>query len=296
MILLICQVEYERLAFVARGILNDSSPRVMAVLDPVVVKIHNFAAFVDESSSSGPRFTSDPKEGAPDEVECTIPNFPHIVDRGNHTLRASSRVYINKSDSSLEKNDDFFGMMEGQVVGLKYLGKVMVDSIKADCDNNVVEIAVTAIAPSDSRRPKSTIQWVPFENSIPATVIQYDHLFKCEEPSDDRWEEDLNPMSKVTKPNALVDPSIFSHSPKPEFHVQFERLGFYVIDRHTSPEACTMLGASQGLTMTFNLTVMLKDSKPKPAGAPSRSRKEEQAAQLAEKMVSNFIGLSNSPY
>lgn len=68
-------------------------------------------------------------------------------------------------------------------------------------------------------------------------------------------------------------------------HIQFERCGFYVIDRYTSAEACTAEGAASGEKMTFNLTVLLKDSKPKAAGAPNRSRKEEQAAQLAEKMV-----------
>lgn len=95
----------------------------------------------------------------------------------------------------------------------------------------------------------------------------------------------MNPLSRVVKPNALIDPSIFTQSPRPEMHVQFERLGFYVIDRKTPVEACSPAGAASGQKMTFNLTVLLKDSKPKAAGAPNRSRKEEQAAQLAEKMV-----------
>ena len=73
--------------------------------------------------------------------------------------------------------------------------------------------------------------------------------------------------------------------------MQFERLGFYVIDRYTPVEACSAAGAAAGQQrMTFNLTVLLKDSKPKATGAPSRSRKEEQAAQLAEKMVSREGG------
>jgi hypothetical protein len=116
-------------------------------------------------------------------------------------------------------------------------------------------------------------------------VNEYSHLFKTEEPSDAQWEAELNPLSRTIMPLALVDPSIFSHNPGPEMHVQFERLGFYVIDRYTSAESCTVAGAGNGHNMTFNLTVLLKDSKPKAVGAPSRSRKEEQAAQMAEKMV-----------
>jgi hypothetical protein len=122
-------------------------------------------------------------------------------------------------------------------------------------------------------------------------VNEYSHLFKTEEPSDAQWEAELNPLSRVIKPNALVDPSIFAHAPHAELHVQFERLGFYVIDRYTSAEACTPEGSAAGQKMTFNLTVLLKDSKPKAAGAPSRSRKEEQAAQLAEKMVGRCLVL-----
>ena len=38
-------------------------------------------------------------------------------------------------------------------------------------------------------------------------------------------------------------------------------------------------------SFVFNLTVTLKDSKPKAVGAPSKSRKDEQAKALADKMV-----------
>jgi hypothetical protein len=163
-------VEYEKLAFVARAVLHESSPRVMAVLDPVLVTISNLSDLVDESVDSGPRFSPAAKEGASPEIECTVPDFPHDVTRGCHSLRTADKVYINRSDCSLVKDSDFFGMMEGQVVGLKYIGKVRVDNIQQNAEGDITNINVTAIAPSDPTRPKSTIQWVPFENSIPATV------------------------------------------------------------------------------------------------------------------------------
>lgn len=98
-----------------------------------------------------------------------------------------------------------------------------------------------------------------------------------EEPTDLGWEEELNPESEVTLPNALVDASfITDFKPTNEQHYQFERLGFYVVDKDTD----SVTGK-----YVFNLCVTLKDSKPKPAGAPNKSRKEEQAKQLAEKMV-----------
>lgn len=47
--------------------------------------------------------------------------------------------------------------------------------------------------------------------------------------------------------------------------------------------------------LIFNMTVSLKDSRPKAAGAPTRSRKEEQAKQLAEKQVKKeyVLGICN---
>lgn len=80
-------------------------------------------------------------------------------------------MYINRSDCSLATNDsNFYGMMAGQVVGLKYVGKVRVDSLQQDAEGRVSSILVTALSPSDPVKPKSTIQWVPFEDSVPVTV------------------------------------------------------------------------------------------------------------------------------
>jgi len=122
---------------------------------------------------------------------------------------------------------------------------------------------------------------------VPIEARLYSHLFSCEDPPDDDWESALNPDSEVVKTNALMDPSIFKWDPQPESHYQFERLGFFVLDRY-SPIAMPSISEATTTSVTkmvFNLTVPLKDSKPKEAGAPSKSRKEEQAKQLADKMA-----------
>lgn len=104
------------------------------------------------------------------KVECTVPDFPHDASRGSHTLSTSTKVYVDRSDVSVVHDSDFFGMMAGQVVGLKYLGKVLVEAIEQDNEGNVSHIRVAAVPPSDATKPKSTIQWVPFATSVPATV------------------------------------------------------------------------------------------------------------------------------
>lgn len=70
--------------------------------------------------------------------------------------------------------------------------------------------------------------------------------------------------------------------PKPEMHFQFERIGYFVIDK----DSC-----ATDNKYVLNLTVTLKDvNKPKSSNDsaitnPNKSRKDEQDKQLAAKMV-----------
>ena len=151
----------------------------------------------------------------------------------------------------------------------------------------------------------------------------YKPLFATEEPSDDGWEAELNGESEVAYPDALVDRSIFLWQPHPEKAFQFERIGFFTMDKDSVvpasisayTDAAAGMGrdkgggvvvldpstpgdadvaameaaaaAWEGCHLVANLTVNLKDSKPKKdgQGGAGRSRKEEQAKQLADKLA-----------
>jgi len=266
-------VQYERLAATARNVLHETSPRVMAVLDPILVVL----------------------SGVPDDASepITVPDFPFDPSRGSHTVDLGSRVYIDQSDFREVDSEDYFGLAPNKAVTLKYAHKIHCDTVEKDDSGRVVRL-LCSVLPSDAPAPKGTIQWVPFANAVPAEVRMYDHLFTVEEP-DDQWESQMNPLSEVVKPRALLDPSVWKWAPAVEQHFQFERLGFFVVDKDSSllppppppPDAesphSSIAGA--GPSLVFNLTVALKDSKPKVAGAPTRSRKEEQAKQLAEKQA-----------
>lgn len=122
----------------------------------------------------------------------------------------------------------------------------------------------------------------------------YGNLFTVDEPSDSTWEEQLNPESEIvlsgkvmnmisseTKFSILkiqVDSSISKWPTAPEASFQFERVGFFVVDKDSTPAK-----------LVFNLTVALKEGgKPKlvtDGNSAVKSRKEEQAKQMAEKMV-----------
>ena len=68
-----------------------------------------------------------------------------------------------------------------------------------------------------------------------------------------------------------------------ETHVQFERIGFFVVDKDSKPEEKKLV---------FNLTVGLKDTaKPKTeaAAGAGKSRKAEQEKALADKLVCGYV-------
>jgi glutaminyl-tRNA synthetase len=256
-------VQYKRLNAFARNGLHESSPRVMAVLQPVKVEITG-RDFSDAAANS-----------------ISIPHYPFDPSRGSHTVRMESVVYIDKQDFRTEDSDDYFGLAPGKVVGLKYAFRVRCESFETDAAGEVVLLRCVALPDSElpEDKPKGSIQWVPASTAVPVEARIYNPLFTVEEPTDLGWEAELNPESEVVMTGALVDPSLLTWSPAPEMHFQFERLGFFVVDKDS-----LTLGK-----LVLNMTVNLKDSKPKGAGgttgAPNKSRKDEQAKALADKLV-----------
>eukprot|EP01036_Dinobryon_divergens_P030807 gene30807-40109_t len=124
----------------------------------------------------------------------------------------------------------------------------------------------------EEAKPKGTITWVSAGASCPAEVRVYNSLFLAEEVDDLTWEAQLNPTSEIVYSNARCDSSLLSD------HFNLQRLGFFVVDQDSSFQA----GSPPKLV--FNLTVTLKDSKPRDTATgsntvsnASRSRKEEQA-------------------
>lgn len=277
-------VQYERLAAVARSVLHDSAPRVMGILQPVVLHLTNWTEVTGLSTT--------------EHKNMTVPHFPFDVSRGTHEVPFSHQVYIDRSDVRLVDSDDFYGFAPNKTVALKYTGyRVHVERIVADNNQTVTEVFATLLRDEDHPewKAKTTVQWVSVSEAVSVEVRLYNHLFTAEEPSDATWEQELNPSSEIVMKDAKVDPSVWATLyPANESeeerndsgklrHVQFERMGFFVVDKDSKV-------ADKKLVL--NLTVTLKDSKPTDAttageagGADSanKSRKEEQARQLAEK-------------
>ena len=250
-------IQYDRIAFNARLVLHDISVRLMAVLDPLKIVL-TCDDSVDCKVRPGPNTT------------VTVPDFPHVPARGSHEVPFTTELFIDQSDFRLEDDKDFFGLAPGKVVGLKYGCHIRCDSVELDADKKPKALKCTVVN-DPAEAAKGMLQWVSANSTVKAEVRMYDHLFTVEEP-DDNWEAQLNQKSEVVYKGALVDISMLNYKGIKEWHCQFERIGFFVVDSDTTDD-----------NLVFNLTVALKDSKP--AVTKGKSRKEEQARQLAEKLA-----------
>ena len=106
----------------------------------------------------------------------------------------------------------------------------------------------------DGRRPKATLHWVSAEHALDCEVRLYDRLFNVEDPEEGGdFLAHLNPQSLEILEHAKLEPSVRGAEPLTRY--QFERLGYFVVDRDS------------GEKLVFNRTATLKDTWAKLAGS-----------------------------
>ncbi|CAM9553486.1 unnamed protein product [Pylaiella littoralis] len=265
-------IEVEKLEHWARSGLNVSSRRVMGALSPVKVTLTN----LEETR----------------EVEAL--DVPFAPEAGSHKIRLTKTLYIDASDFRREDSKDYFGLAPGKMVGLKYCSATMrcdrvVDGeggasappVELICSLGELsqessaapagDVGADAATKRPGGRPKGNISWVSAEEAVRAEVRLYSHLFTVDSP-DDRWEEQINPESEVVVSGAVVDPSVLEKEHSAGTPLQLERIGFFVVDKDSTPEL-----------LVLNRTVTLKEATGKSAVPKDKSRKELQARQAAEK-------------
>ena len=99
------------------------------------------------------------------------------------------------------------------------------------------------------RKVKGTLHWVSIKHAMKAEVRVYDRLFNDEAPDshkDKSFMDFVNPNS-LTVSEAFIEP--FLGKAKPGESFQFQRLGYFNVDKDSSPEQ-----------LVFNKTVGLRDS------------------------------------
>ena len=229
-------IDVSLLEFCVRTDLNKKAPRTMAVLNPVKLIIDNYP------------------DGQEDVLEAV--NNPEDETMGHRKILFSKELWIEQDDFMENPPKNFFRLCIGGEVRLKYAYIIRCEYVTKNEEGKITEIHCTYLPEtrsgmSDSnRKVKGTIHWLSAKYARKAEVRLFDRLFSV--PNPDEAEEgktfidNLNPNSLQVK-EAFIEPQLLSE--KPLSHYQFERLGYFSIDKNSTAEK-----------LIFNRTVTLKDS------------------------------------
>ncbi|MGD9074503.1 MAG: glutamine--tRNA ligase/YqeY domain fusion protein [Desulfobacteraceae bacterium] len=219
--------------------LNRRAPRVMAVLRPLRVIIDNYP------------------EDQVEELEAI--NNPEDANMGTRKVPFSRELYIEQDDFMEDPPKKFYRLAPGREVRLRYAYFIKcVDVVKDEKTGEVVALHCTYDPETrggdspDGRKVKATLHWVSAQHALEAEVRLYDRLFDKPNPEDDKDAPDftahLNPNSLETLTTCRVEPSL--SGAEPESRYQFERMGYFSVDRKDSSET----------RLVFNRTVPLRDT------------------------------------
>ena len=198
-----------------RNSLNETAPRTMAVLRPLKVTIKNF--------------TND------QPLALEVPIHPQDATRGTRTVHFSNTIFIERDDFLVDPPKKFFRLKPQGRVRLRYAFVITCEEVVRADDGTITELICTydpdtakGKTPSDGKKVKGIIHWLSQQDSQPAKVYLYDRLLRSES-----WDQDdespLNPQSLEIIDHALVSKGI-----TPEVCYQFERLGYFCLDKDST--------------------------------------------------------------
>ncbi|MEM1417915.1 MAG: glutamine--tRNA ligase/YqeY domain fusion protein [Myxococcota bacterium] len=217
-----------------RDDLNATSPRYMAVLRPLRLTITNY-------EGEGESFT-----------------LPHFADRDDPPTRAvpfGASLFVERDDFMKDPPKKWWRLAPGREVRLRGAALVTVTDLVEE-DGEVVELRCTwdpesrgGSAP-DGRRVRGTVHFVEASQAVDAEVRLFDRLYTVPHPEDAEggFLSVLNPDSREVLRGCKLEPALGALAP--ETRVQFERLGYFVADRHDHGPGAPV----------FNRTITLKDS------------------------------------
>ncbi|KAK4872474.1 hypothetical protein RN001_014503 [Aquatica leii] len=214
-----------------RDYLNNTAPRVMAVLDPLKIIIENY-----------------PHKGP---IKVSVPNFPSKPELGSHNVAFDRIIYIEKNDFAEATTDKGYRRLtSSQSVGLRHAGYVLqLKSIEKHSSGRIRGLVCTCIEVDQVKsKPKAFIHWV--SNPITMEVRLYESLFKHKNPEDpaevpEGFLSDCN-VNSLTVLKSFGDKSLSDAKVYNKY--QFERLGFFSVDPDTTKSK-----------LVFNRTVNLKE-------------------------------------
>jgi len=213
------RIDYSVLEQALRDDLDPKAMRTVAVIDPVKLVITNYPEGQTEL--------------------CHAPRNPHDPASGSREFPLTRELWIERDDFHENPPKKYFRLFPGNTVRLKYGYIVKCTGCVKDDTGRVIEVHAEYLPEtksgtpgSDSVKVKGNITWVSAAHAIPAEIRMYDRLFS--DPHPDAGDKDflaaLNPDScEIVQ--GWLEPGTQA---APGATWQFERLGYFVADRHES--------------------------------------------------------------
>ena len=217
--------------------LENSVPRIMAVIHPIKVVLTNFV------------------DGETGSREADF--HPQHPEFGSRVCELTKEIYIEQTDFQETPEKGFQRLTIGGEVRLRHSYVIKCNEIIKNADGSIKELhctldPLTLGKNPEGRKVKGVIHWVSATKSVAAEVRLYDYLFTEAQPdgvAGHDFKEFINPNS-LTVVRAYIEPAVANV--KPEDRFQFERVGYFVADRYDC-------NATTG-NLVFNKTVGLKDT------------------------------------
>ncbi|KAG1648171.1 Glutamine--tRNA ligase [Nymphon striatum] len=227
-------IEMAVLETAIRDDLNAHSTRRMAVLDPLKVVITDL----------------------PQDTEETLDfaNHPQNPEMGRRAVPFSRELYIEREDFAEQPPPKYQRLIPGGEVRLRGSYVIRCESIIKDDNGHITELHCTHDPDTLGRKPegrkvKGVIHWVSAKHAVRAEIRLYEPLFTQPNPAAaESLATVINTESVKVLTNCYVEPDLAQV--KNEERFQFERIGYFVADRHNH----------SAQSPTFNRTVTLRDT------------------------------------
>ncbi len=272
----------------AREVLDQDTPRALAVQRPLLVTITNWPKGAVEILSAE--------------------KHPKRAEFGTREIPISEQIYIDMDDFFDTGPDGqgrappgFKRLVPGGTVRLKYAFVIRCDAVVRDASGLAVELLCTydaatraGLSPTGSFPSKGIVQWVSKAHGLPIEIVMYDRLFLTPSPGKAREDSDflneLNPNSIARYPAAIVERSVAGAACGAAF--QFERMGYF----------CRDITDGKDGKLKFNRIVTLRDTwansvetvSTTAASSPSKSQPIAEALKAADKVTAPVTKSSNA--
>ena len=223
----VTNIDPARLEHFAREDLDPIAPRAFAVLHPVrLVLLNKDASFF---------------------ATLQAPLFPKDPSKGSRSLPYQRVLFVDRDDVKTADEPKFLGFAPGKVVSLKYADVVRCEEVRcSEQSGDVEEVRCNVLSKEEAQREVEkmerklgSIHWLAGETlgakPREGEVRLYERLFSVKNPGGGKdWRKEINENSEVIVKNAMLESTLFDR--KVEDHVQFERLGYFSVDKDSTKD------------------------------------------------------------